>query len=474
MAAQLHDSSRPVCFLLRLPPSVRRRIYLHLGVTRWDGLPMLFDLDGPVKRTWQVSFRGLLLSCRLIYGEASGLLFSSNRFVIHYRHVRGNGYDVEPSLQSLRNLTTTSLASLANLKIVLNQTSCHQRNEKEASGKCCDDIRHNGTRGTDYCRQHHTSHHDRPLRSSHSEAGPMLDEWFRTANYLSSRISPGTLRFSLHFKPAVSLNPFLESYGFGSWNIPTLSPLGRKFCGEEDRAGTDPPPKTVTQRTASHAALALRGTTDANSRGATTRNVLRNAPPPDAYAADGFAASHFLREIVPANCLGHLRFLELIFPPYNHLCWPHDGHPVLQDWIATVEWMKTALNTPGLALWMTMAGTVSRSPNRPEHRTELSQAQGDAVLAGYDRILQPLACLGGELGQFYADFAWPWKWTRWSLDMLQALSLESGPAWIKAKENVLDERAERSVLGNRYDRLCAHQGRFEMRPWREEHRIYDW
>jgi hypothetical protein len=194
MAAQLHDSGASSlfpCSLLRVPPSLRRLIYLHLGVARWDGLPLLFDLDGPVGRTQQVSFRGLLLSCRLIYSEASNLLFSSNRFVIHYRHPRGRGNGVEPSLLPLRNLTASSLSSLANLKIVLSQTSCHHRRQCEESGECCDDIRPNGPiRDSKHCRKHHTNQHDGPLRSSDSTTRPILDEWTRTVNYLSSRISP--------------------------------------------------------------------------------------------------------------------------------------------------------------------------------------------------------------------------------------------------------------------------------------------
>ena len=136
---QFHHPSRPL--LLSLPLSVRRRIYLHLGVARWDGAPMLFDLAGPVddpvepvdpagvldldlaglglaspvdpSTSGRLAFRGLLLSCRAIYAEASALLFSANQFVIHYRH------GVERSLQPLRNLTASSLAALASVKIVL-------------------------------------------------------------------------------------------------------------------------------------------------------------------------------------------------------------------------------------------------------------------------------------------------------------------------------------------------------------------
>lgn len=634
MAAQSHDSSHPSCFLLRLPSSLRRLIYLHLGVARWNGLPILFDLDGPVKRTRQVSFRGLLLSCRLIHSEASNLLFSSNRFVIHYGHARGDGDNAEPSLQPLRNLTVTSLASLTNLKVVLSQASCHHRSETEAWGECCDDIRHNlnGTRLPDYCREHHTTHHDKLLRSSHSAAEPMLDEWLRTADYLSSRISAGILRLSLvcdldqeeagmdtatRVVAPLSLLPELKDCDVRLCKDPNveLTRIARNAALQACRRPELPPsssglhllslPRELrlqileytdlitpwkevmwTRRSRGyqypadgcyargrpcrpsyswhhgcqfqgchhqrlilietdcecvaysdsigcfcrlrHAAfssnracrcwapstplfLICRYLSDDAKFVFFSRNrfivsdsvgyrpdhtppicstyqrpepqdgwtlayldMLDNAPPPRAYPAYEFAASRFLKEVVPADCLSYLRFLELVFPPYNHQCWPHDGHPALRDWIATVNWVKDKINAPGLTLRLTMAGTLSRAPPRPDDRTELSQSQGDAVLAGYDRILKPLACLGagGGLSQFYADFVWPWKWTREADENRRVLGDGPVEKWMKAKEAMLNERAERFVLVNRYDQLSAGAGRFEMRPWKHAYRIH--
>jgi hypothetical protein len=195
------------------------------------------------------------------------------------------------------------------------------------------------------------------------------------------------------------------------------------------------------------------------------------AHPPRAYPADRFAASYFLREVVPADCLGYIRSLEFVFPPYNHNCWPHDGHPALQDWIATVGWVKHKLQTSGLTLWLTMAGSLWHYPEKPDDRGELTQEQGDKVLAGYDRILKPLACLGGEDGvaHFYADFAWPWKWTNWALERRQAMSHGAGDEWTQSMEDVLNERAERFVLGDRYERLSASERKLlavEVQHWR--------
>jgi hypothetical protein len=85
----------------------------------------------------------------------------------------------------------------------------------------------------------------------------------------------------------------------------------------------------------------------------------------------------FLREIVPADCLGHLRFLELVFPPYNHNSWPSDGHPAMQDWHETIDWVKDKINAPALTVRMMMGGDGTCSPTYPDNREKMTQAQGN-------------------------------------------------------------------------------------------------
>ncbi|KAK4150053.1 hypothetical protein C8A00DRAFT_37359 [Chaetomidium leptoderma] len=76
-----------------------------------------------------------------------------------------------------------------------------------------------------------------------------------------------------------------------------------------------------------------------------------------------------------------------------------------------------------------MAGLLSPPPEKPDYRKELTQVQGEEVLAGYDRILKPLARLGKDgLTRFYADFAWPWKWTNWASDRRRDMG-DSDAAW---------------------------------------------
>ncbi|KAK4139797.1 uncharacterized protein C8A04DRAFT_15528 [Dichotomopilus funicola] len=60
------------------------------------------------------------------------------------------------------------------------------------------------------------------------------------------------------------------------------------------------------------------------------------------YPFDRLAAAEFL-DVVPDHCLGHLRFLELVFPPYAPHGWPRTNHPALTDWALTTKKLRHAL-----------------------------------------------------------------------------------------------------------------------------------
>jgi hypothetical protein len=205
------------------------------------------------------------------------------------------------------------------------------------------------------------------------------------------------------------------------------------------------------------------------------RRALGAPPPtpprPSAYPAQRFAASQFLRDIVPANCLRHLHSLEFVFPPYNGQCWPQDGHPALLDWADTLSWAKTRLAVPILTLRLTMAGSRQWPPQPPDERQELSQEQGDQVLAGYRRILSPLACLREHgLAHFYADFVSPWKWRNWMDNAPpEEQNPEAGWQWVLSSQDAMNEEAERFVLGDRYGQLSSRkETREQDREWQFE------
>ncbi len=197
-------SSEPECLavppLLRLPSLVRHRIYRFAGLASWDGSPYTFDLHGGdpgrqhVWMPWPSAFRGLLLSCRAIYAEAAALLYSANRFVVHYT---GAG-----TLAPLLSLTAPALSSLSWLKIVLNQASCHQRTRGYHDRDCCfSRYRSSGCYITDSSFHGHQV----PLLEGLTPAdGGMYDtatqtllgEWHAAARHLSV-IAPRSLELAL-------------------------------------------------------------------------------------------------------------------------------------------------------------------------------------------------------------------------------------------------------------------------------------
>jgi hypothetical protein len=153
--------------LVRLPRHLRHRVFLLLGVARFDGRPYTYYLDGRKESRASVceeedppparNFTGLLLSCRALYAETAALLYSANRFVI--------SYSASGSLEPLRALSPTSLASITSLKIVLNESSCHPPFDSVCyPPPCCYDGIDQEPRGSrQRCAELHGSVHRRPL-----------------------------------------------------------------------------------------------------------------------------------------------------------------------------------------------------------------------------------------------------------------------------------------------------------------------
>ncbi len=196
--------------IVDLPADLRRRVYLYLGVARFDGRPYTYYLDGRKESRSAVSaydpppacnFAGALQSCRALHTEIGALLYSANRFIIFYS---GRG-----SLEPLRALSPTALASLTSLKIVLNESSCHHPTDStKCPSHCCYDASYNHGpwldgefgRVSKHCAKHHACLHRLPLLHPASEPGSdstsaslaaqaMLSEWHDIAAYLSSRVS---------------------------------------------------------------------------------------------------------------------------------------------------------------------------------------------------------------------------------------------------------------------------------------------
>ncbi|KAK4140578.1 uncharacterized protein C8A04DRAFT_14835 [Dichotomopilus funicola] len=190
------------------------------------------------------------------------------------------------------------------------------------------------------------------------------------------------------------------------------------------------------------------------------------------YPFDRFAVSEFLHNIIPASALSHLRFLELVFPPYPAATWPGPDHPATQDWHATVAWLRDRhrLCLPALTLRV-MVMDESNGMRGSEYEATAEEAK--AVLIAYIKILVwPLRGLAAEplgLARFYASFRYPQLGPR-----RYRPSIMPGP-WYDPflRKRDLKERLERYVMGSRYESLYA-DGRTEPMPSDWDHMSFDW
>jgi len=188
------------------------------------------------------------------------------------------------------------------------------------------------------------------------------------------------------------------------------------------------------------------------------------------YPYKHFAASEFLRAIVPTHCINHIRFLEIIFPLYLPSTWPQTDHPAMQNWWETVGWLRDKINGTAFSLRLVVAETISEHP--PE--APIEEGEGDRIYTAYMDLLQPLRQLAeghNGIARFYANFPYPWEWT---LEDFRHLDLGWPPRWrwLDDKKRELKESAERQVMGDRYDSLYAN-GVEEPKPSLWQHVSYD-
>jgi hypothetical protein len=168
-----------------------------------------------------------------------------------------------------------------------------------------------------------------------------------------------------------------------------------------------------------------------------------------AYPNTRFAASQFLRDVVPTHCLAYLRFLELVFPPYLAQTWPRgDHHPVLQDWRATIDWLLDKVNAPALTLRLAGAEAPHGTPD--EYHQVVPLSDGGDIATAHLHLARPLKALGGVgLARFFVCLPFPWECT-----MGPDRRREMRPR-IEAKQKQLKASLERMVMGDRYESQYA-------------------
>ncbi|KAK3901360.1 hypothetical protein C8A05DRAFT_44989 [Staphylotrichum tortipilum] len=568
-------SDPPLPGILRLSPALRRRIYVLVGLGHGynrfgQTAPEVYNLDGDNGErppSWSghcLWFFGLLVSCRTIHDEAAALLYSSNWFVIRYHQRR--------SLASLCALSPPAVANLINLRIVLNQSSCHEK-KKQFEGI--------GRELVSTCQKewHWTERYHNPLlRGTSKMAQEVLPQWHAAIACLAPHITPGALELSVvcDFFPddagVEAAKVLLSSLRF----LPRLKDCHIRLCGGRHAVleeltheailharGIPPIPRSPLAEPAQGLRLRILQHTDlitpwgevywsrgqpgywfsvslcnnVSGRGGVctppfhhgcqhvqcarnpnpnpsigcfcrrkhavassacrcwhpptslflvcralrreaelvfygqNRFIVLDGSSPDnpaewwpagAYPHKRFAASHFLRTVMPQHCLPHLRFLELVFNPSVPGEWSGEGEAVMCDWMQTAAWMSRRLAIPALTIRVVMAKGELFS--QPVPQGQLTQGQTEEVVARYRRIVEPLPLLGAGregdgdgLGRFYVEMPWPWHPPP---GLLGRTPWEPVP-W----EPELKEELERLSMGERYESVCTSERRAAQSTW---------
>ena len=540
---------------LCLPRSVRHRVYLESGLIQKGmiylnrgpqpppppppraGSRLLHDAVPGYCSSLKVPYN-LLLTCQTIYAEASFILYSANRFFIHY------GYS--QSLQALRNLTPRSVSSLAHLTVHLNVTSC------EINDPCC-----KIESETPQCRHQH----DKPLGTSTSNDQIVLSEWQSTASYINAHVKSPCLQ--LHFvcdvkdleAGTLAVMPFLHfptlvscSVRLGPQYNPVLQELARKTARKAAAYWTDEPgcpfrfldlPQELRRQILEYTELVtpLREVEWNPEKGFSLRystwrcgdgycpptlhhachfrncwyrsNIgcfcrLRHSayssrcncwsPPTSLFlvcralqedvqatffmknrfvitpsggcnrAAEctprRLEISIFLTSIVPRNALGFLKFLEVVFPPFDEdYLRPHE--PAYQDWLRTIDYITDKLYFPTLTLRVYMADHYPSGSDVTPFRTNMTKEQAFTILNMYARTLGPLAKLN-RMDRFYADLSWPCAWTRWG-----RRSIEKKPKYGQEQMARINREIERLVMGDDYDSTSLSKSELGNSQWLE-------
>lgn len=191
-----HTLIRPC--LLEPPLTIRHRVCELVGIfgasvaelSKCASQGCIFDLSGKRHQPEQVrpQFRGLLLSYRAIYQEASRLLYATHRFTIQL--------SAQNSLAPLCQLRTTSLGVLSRLQIILAEASCHCPGTGDwiFGHECCSDLK-NVHCLNDVSRTCKRDHRHDPLIEGPN--GSLLKEWEETVTSLGNTITAGTLNLAV-------------------------------------------------------------------------------------------------------------------------------------------------------------------------------------------------------------------------------------------------------------------------------------
>ena len=170
-------------------------------------------------------------------------------------------------------------------------------------------------------------------------------------------------------------------------------------------------------------------------------------------------AALFLTQAVRPSALCHLRYLEIVFPPFEDRYCLESGI-ALSHWTHTLDLIRDKLCHPMLTLHIYMPNHHTCGFLVSAYRRELSKDQGVAMLKTYLRILRPFS-EWLDVKRLYLDMGWPWSWTAFGCD-----NRRDAQYFVQDKNRWTTDQIGETILGKDYERL--NQGKDDLIPaqWR--------
>ncbi|KAB8437444.1 hypothetical protein FH972_025122 [Carpinus fangiana] len=176
---------------------------------------------------------------------------------------------------------------------------------------------------------------------------------------------------------------------------------------------------------------------------------------------DRLEGSIFLTDVVPFAHLHHLRFLELVFPPFED-DYIQSREPAYQDWIDTIDRIHTKLIGMTLRVYMRDQGLHYVNNVEIPFRAHSAAKKGEIIPAMYVRTLEPLKKLRG-LERFFVHLACPFSRNR------DGYLRRDNKRYMRDRyTRDLEDKVEKLVMGPGYDAIAAGKEDLEVSQWRED------
>jgi hypothetical protein len=171
-----------------------------------------------------------------------------------------------------------------------------------------------------------------------------------------------------------------------------------------------------------------------------------NCDKPATHTPESLEAFKFFAEVVPRDALRFLRFVEIVFPPFEE-DYLRPDEPAYSEWLQTITLMKNEFNLPNLTLRVYMAdiGAFDDDQGLPDFRRRITKEGGIIIFQMYKRIIHPLAGLKG-LGKLFVHLSWPFARTK-----VARRRNDADPGFLKGYTDRINGQYERFVMGESYD-----------------------